>query len=66
MSKNEDIFAMTRKEMAAEYRMSTKSLNRLFKRYGLSEEIKRSSLVPARIVMEFAKCHGHWKYVFTE
>lgn len=66
MNTKEEIRAMSRKEMAAKYMMSTKTLNRYLKRYGLNEKIGRSSIVPALIVMEFIQLYGHWKYEIVD
>ena len=62
MNTKEEIRAMCRKEMAVEYGMSTKTLGRHLKRYGLTEKIGRSSIVPALVVKEFIQHYGHWKY----
>lgn len=66
MTLDHEITSMGRKEMAAKYRMSTKTLSRYLKRYGLNEKIGRSSIVPALIVMEFIQLYGHWKYEIVD
>lgn len=62
MIPDHEITSMGRKEMAAKYRMSTKTLNRYLKRYGLNVKIGRSSIVPALVVKDFIHYYGHWKY----
>ena len=67
MNKKEEIRAMGRKELAANYGMkSTKTLNRVLKRFGLLEEINRSPIVPPRTIKKLIECYGHWKYEVDE
>lgn len=63
MSQERIITSMSRKELAAKYRISTKTLNKYLKHYSLlTDDLKNKSLLPAKTVIEFVKLHGHWEY----